>query len=300
MSAEKGRQVLAPAKVNLCLRVVGQRADGYHLLDSLMVPVDLYDELVVSVRPDSSVRVQLVCQSPGVPADRSNLTWRAAELFLQRSGLSAAVEIHLSKQIPVGSGLGGGSSDAAAILTSLNRLLGTRRDAAELACWGLELGADVPFFVHGRPARVEGIGEIVTPLPGWERIALVIAFPGVGFSTRMVYQQFDLRRARRGVSLTNQALASSIPAFAGSGRPLRELLVNDLEAVAAEGHPELLSLKKLLAQLGAEGMLMTGSGSAVFGVWPSRPAAEEAAVALRGRGTWAVAAETLELSPAAA
>ncbi|MBI1817108.1 MAG: 4-(cytidine 5'-diphospho)-2-C-methyl-D-erythritol kinase [Deltaproteobacteria bacterium] len=299
MSAPITQRVLAPAKVNLFLRVVGQRADGYHLLESLMLPVDLFDELRIAVDTDAAPHVTLRSDSPDVPADATNLAARAAVLFLQLTQIRAAVDIELVKRIPPGSGLGGGSSDAATTLTTLNRMLDAGRTADELAAWGARLGADVPFFVFGRPALVEGAGEVVSRLAGWDRIPLVLAFPGIGLSTAAVYQQYDARQDRPR-SLTKRVSATSIADFATSGRPVRELLVNDLEAVAAELRPELLSLKSLLVQFGATGALMTGSGSAVFGIWPTRAAAEVAAEVVRGRGFWAVAVETLQVSPAAA
>ncbi|MBI4518207.1 MAG: 4-(cytidine 5'-diphospho)-2-C-methyl-D-erythritol kinase [Deltaproteobacteria bacterium] len=296
-------RVLAPAKVNLFLRITGRRADGYHLLDSLMVPVDLYDELAFTIQRGGATRITLGCDRPEIPADQRNLVHAAAELLLAESGVTAAVHVELTKRIPAAAGLGGGSSDAAATLLALNRLLEARHSKAQLAQWAARLGADVPFFIYGRPARVGGVGEIVTPAEGWGGIALVVAFPGVGLSTAAIYRQYDAAGVsphRPEVSLTNPLPATSIAAFAGGKRPAWSMLVNDLEAVAAEAFPELRSLKKMLMQLGAEGALMTGSGSAVFGVWRTRSAAEVAAGAVRERGVWAVAVQTLEISPAAA
>jgi 4-diphosphocytidyl-2-C-methyl-D-erythritol kinase len=300
MNSALSERALAPAKVNLFLRIVGRRPDGYHLLDSLMVPVDLCDRIDIAVQPRSRACVVIESDSQEAPANRANLAYRAAELFLDRTGFSAEVRIVVSKQIPVASGLGGGSSDAAAVLTTLNRSLRAGRSVEELMSWAALLGADVPFFVRGRPALVQGIGEKVTPVEGWGGVPMVLAFPGSGLSTAAIYQRYDASLEPSDDSLTKRAAVTSIANLSGRRKPWRELLVNDLEAVAAEANPELLVLKNLLLQLGAEGALMTGSGSAVFGVWPTRPAAEVAAAEVRGRGVWTAAVETVEVSPAAA
>ena len=295
--------VLAPAKINLSLRVIGRRTDGYHLLQSLMVPVSLYDEVRLTVTHGDAGRIQLLCDAPGVPCGEDNLVCQAARLFLARTGVEAGLRIDLRKRIPPGSGLGGGSSDAAATLTALNRRFGTHRSAAQLASWGAEVGADVPFFVYGRPAWVEGVGEVVTPLDRWPAVSLVVAFPGSGVSTAEIYRRYDAAippPGRGRVSLTKPPSATSIAQFISGERSLPELLVNDLEAVAAEVRPELRFLKTLLVKFGAEGAVMTGSGSAVFGIWSTRAGAEKAAAEVRGRGIWAVAVETLAVSPAAA
>ena len=159
MSMEFRQQwVQAPAKVNLCLRLCGKRADGYHLIDSLMVPISLCDELRLTVRrpQQGAVRpsVSVEADSAQIPAGADNLAHRAAAAFVKATQQSIAVDIQIRKRIPVGSGLGGGSSDAAAVLLTLNRLLGYPLQPAQLANVGAGIGADVPFFVYGRPARV--------------------------------------------------------------------------------------------------------------------------------------------------
>jgi 4-diphosphocytidyl-2-C-methyl-D-erythritol kinase len=287
------RRAFAPAKINLFLRIIGRRPDGYHLLDSLMLPISLYDEIGFEVSLGGPREVLFACDRADIPSGGANLAYRAADLILQHAQVEARVSLDLRKRIPAGSGLGGGSSDAATTLLTLNDLLNLGHGRDELAGWALALGADVPFFIYGTAAHVSGIGEVVTPVEGWRGIPLVVAFPGTGLATAAVYQRYDAARGGARTSLTNPGSATSIAALAGSEKPLRELLVNDLEAVAAEVHPELLSLKNLLVQLGADGALMTGSGSAVFGIWPTRAAAETAASAVRGRGFWAEAVETL-------
>jgi 4-diphosphocytidyl-2-C-methyl-D-erythritol kinase len=277
------------------LRIHGRRADGYHLLDSLMVPISLYDELQVSVspRPKSAQNhaITVTSDSAAAPGGPANLAHRAAALFLAGVGSAPAVDIRLSKRIPVGSGLGGGSSDAAAVLLALNRLLGCPLPTADLARVAARVGADVTFFVYGRPARVGGVGEQITPLEAWEPLSLVVCSDGYPLSTKLVYSRVDL-------SLTTEPPPSNIRDLISGRRPIPELLVNDLEAAAVQIHPEVLSLKARLMEQGALGALMTGSGAAVFGVWPDAQTAENAAMRLRERGLWAESVRTLEVSPA--
>ncbi len=288
--------VLAPAKINFCLRILGRRDDGYHLLDSVMLPVALYDELTLQIAPHSphaSARPAIVVttDSDSVPGGQMNLAYRAARVFLDEAKELLDVRIHIGKQIPIGSGLGGGSSDAAAVLLVLNRLLGKPYGTEELAALGGRIGADVSFFVYGRPARVRGIGEQVAPLEAWPALHLVVCSDGFALATQRVYSKVDL-------SLTTRRPDSNITPLVIDREPISELLVNDLEAAAAQIHPEVLSLKTRLLELGASGALMTGSGSAVFGVFVDVQQAQCAAATLRTQGLWARATHTLDISPA--
>src|SRR3954462_15119471 len=151
-------RIRAPAKVNLSLRVVGRRRDGYHLIDTIMVPVDLYDEIEIT-RGKPGAKLTVACDDPRVPAGRRNLVYLAAELLLGEAAKRQPLDIYIRKRIPIGAGLGGGSSDAAAALVGLNRLLRLKKSRRELLALGAKLGADVPFFIVGRPARARGIGE---------------------------------------------------------------------------------------------------------------------------------------------
>ncbi len=289
-------RLLAPAKVNLYLRVVGRRSDGYHLLDSLVVPISLFDKLEVAVdphAPGTEESIHVVSDSAAAPGGPSNLAYRAAALFLARSGRAASVRIALGKHIPVGAGLGGGSSDAAAVLLALNRLFNAPYDRNVLAQIGGEIGADVPFFVHGTPARVGGIGDQVSTVALPQVRALVVCWDRYALSTKDVYSRVDL-------SLTSPSRPSNIPAFVSGRKLSAELLVNDLETAAAQIHPAVLALKSRLTQDGAIGTLMTGSGAAVFGIWPDMISAQGAAKRLQQCGLWAEAVDLLAVSPAAA
>jgi 4-diphosphocytidyl-2-C-methyl-D-erythritol kinase len=276
------------------LLIVGVRHDGYHLLDSTVAPIGIFDSVSVSARQAAAPAVRLRCRPYGVvPAGSENLAARAAALYLARTGLGLEVDIGLTKRIPAGAGLGGGSSDAAAVLRGLNALASQPVPAVELARWGLELGADVPLFLRGCPARMEGIGEILTPtaLPDAARGALVIVFPGTGLATKEVYARYD-------DSLTSKAVASRVPRFTTGQEPLQNWLRNDLEAAAFQVSPKLRDVKRQLRVLGACGAAMTGSGSAIFGIWQKRDDAQAAARVLRAAGFWACATEILERVPA--
>jgi 4-diphosphocytidyl-2-C-methyl-D-erythritol kinase len=285
-------RVSAPAKLNLSLSIVGHRADGYHLLDSIVVPIALFDEIVIRIAPGAAPAVSLRCDPPdAAPPGQRNLAVQAAELLLRRRGIAAHVAIALVKRIPAGTGLGGGSSDAAAVLRGLNSLLDQPVPRGHLTAWALELGADVPLFLCGGPARIQGIGERVEPCSVEVTQPLVVAFTGRALDTRAVYAKYD-------DLLTMSGALSSIRPVTSGREPLHSLVHNDLEAAAFHLQPAVRSLKKRLSALGAAGASMTGSGSAVFGWWQSWEDACAAAQQLRAAGVWARVARVLERIPA--
>lgn len=273
-------KIRAPAKINLWLRVVGKRADGYHLLDTLLLPISLYDEIIIEKRRKSGNqnalrdRLRVSSDNPSVPQGRKNLAYKAASLLLNEKGIDESVEIRIRKRIPVGAGLGGGSTDAAATLVGLNRLFRLGYTLRRLEKISSALGADVPFFIRGMPARARGIGERLTPLREVPRLWLVILYPGFPVSTRWVYRRFSPK-------LTKAIVNTSINFSLGCSANLRKLLVNDLETVTMGRYPRIGVLKEELARQGAIGTLMSGSGSSVFGVFQSRRSAERAFRRLR-------------------
>ena len=263
-------KIRAPAKINLFLRVVGRRKDGSHLLDTVLVPISLYDEIKIQKvksgndRAGSSTsRIRVTCDHPLVPAGRKNIAFRAADLIMKTADIDQRVSIHVHKNIPVGAGLGGGSSDAGAILVALNRLFRLGYSLRKLETLGLLLGADVPFFIRGRPARARGIGERLTPLVKFRRFWLVILYPEFPVSTAWVY-------AKVRPKLTKPKVNTSIIASLRSFTEIRKVLVNDLEAVSIGKYPRIGLLKERLRREGAGGVLMSGSGSSVFGVFANR------------------------------
>ena len=271
-------KIRAPAKINLSLRVVGQRRDGYHLLDTIMVPVSLYDEIEIrKIRPARAKKrkanplIKVTCGHPLVPRGEKNSAYRAARLLMQRAGSDQPVHVHVRKRIPVGAGLGGGSTDAAATLVGLNRLLNLRLSAAKLEKMALSVGADVPFFIRARPARARGIGERLQPIRKLTRFWAVIVYPGFAVSTARVFKSLCS-------ALTKPAPNTSILSSLESLEKLAGLLHNDLESVTLKRYPKLNLIKARLLHEGAAGGLMSGSGSSVFGVFASK---DEAAKALR-------------------
>jgi 4-diphosphocytidyl-2-C-methyl-D-erythritol kinase len=276
-------QSLAPAKINVYLRIVGRRPDGYHLLDSLMAPISLYDEIDIAVTSSeqraASPGAELVvsCDDPTVPGGETNLAYKAAALVCQEAGVQARIRIHLHKGIPAGAGLGGGSSNAATVLKSLNALLALGWSEARLCQLGARLGADVPFFIPCRPARIGGIGDSVTPVTPLPARSVVLVVPPFSVSTAWAYQRFD--------ELLPLDPASAQPwQFTPGQWPAREWLINDLERAVLPAYPSLAALKEALRHLGAEGVLMSGSGSAVFGIFRHCTAAEQAVTALHAHG----------------
>lgn len=244
----------APAKLNLFLHVTGRRPDGYHLLQSAFRMIDLADRLSFTLRSDGLIR--RVNDVPGVPTE-TDLVIRAARLLREATATRLGADITVCKRIPMGGGLGGGSSDAATTLIALNRLWGTRLRRVELAALGLRLGADVPFFIHGRTAFVEGIGERMETL-SLTPTCYVVLSPGVEIPTREIFQSEDLTRDSEPIKISD---------FVGGATR------NDLQAVACRLYPEVLDAIEWLSSYAPA--RMTGSGSCIFAEFDGISAATE-------------------------
>jgi len=282
-------EVTAPAKLNLGLRVVGRRADGYHELRSLFVPLDWADELAVEVddAPEASVELALAGPESGIPAGASNLAVRAAARFLEGAGLRARVRIALTKRLPAAAGLGGGSSDAGAVLRALAALFPDALSGPRLAQVALGVGADVPFFLDPRPARVSGVGERIEALAGVPRMAVLLANPGIPLSTADVFRAYDALSGDP-PSLT---IPGPDPTLGADSGPLEESaslsvaalarrLHNDLEAAAVRLCPPIARLQERIRRAGALGVGMSGSGATVFGLFEDEAGAAAAQAAL--------------------
>ncbi len=259
--------VLSPAKINLLLKVLGKRADGYHDLYTLMEPISLFDKISIDSVEGEGISIE--CAEANVPSDSSNLAWRAADLFLEYTGLTRSLSIKIEKSIPVGAGLGGGSSNAASVLMALNKLLHTGLDDEELKKMAEEIGSDVPFFILKSPALATGRGEVLrrVSLPG---LCYILINPGFSVSTSWVYNNLDLtNKPEDNILSYSDKLFESVTTLVGN-------LTNDLEAVTLTKFPEISGLKKLLIKSGADGALMSGSGSTVFGLFTEEKRAEEA------------------------
>ena len=272
--------VKAPAKINLFLRVTGRRADGYHTLQTRMQKVGLFDLLKVQ-RGGEGVRLH--CVGADLPENADNLVHRAASLFLetvaQRRGRTlGGVKISLTKNIPIAAGLGGGSSDAAAALKALNSLFETGLTAGELAAMGLELGADVPFFLADTPAALAvGIGEILTPVAPLSGCFVLLVNPGFSVSTRWVYQTFALTKEEKTTIFENFRESADPAVRLGLSVTVKGLpaaLENDLETVTITRYPEIGRIKEELLAHGAVAALMSGSGPTVFALFSDQQAAE--------------------------
>jgi 4-diphosphocytidyl-2-C-methyl-D-erythritol kinase len=260
-------EVSVPAKINLWLEVIRKREDGYHDLSSLMLPVGIYDTLELESCEGEGIHLE--CSNPAVPADASNLAWRAAEAFWGAVRVGGGVHIRIRKQIPVAAGLGGGSADAAAVLLALNRMHGNGLAPPRLVAMAHSLGADVPFFLYQRPALATGIGEQLDPVEGLPDYPLVMVKPPLEVSTRWVYESLKLTRGESRIRLRTLL-----------ARPwqLLEVMENDLESVTLTQYPALDQIKQWFIGKGAVGALMSGSGPTVFGVFRQRNEAAEIGV----------------------
>lgn len=273
------RTLLAPAKINLCLHVLGKRPDGYHDLAMLMQQVDLHDRIELSLNTGGQVQVR--CAGVTLADGEENIAARAARALLALAGSRRGVEIVIDKQIPVAAGLGGGSSDAAAVLTGLNDLLGLGLTGERLRAIGVTLGADVPFFLYGPTAWATGIGDRLAPVPPLPPVWYVLVNPGVAVSTAWVYQN---------LGLTSRSEVAKLPGFPGTVPALVAYLHNDLEAVTAARYPVVHEIKAALLARGALGALMSGSGSTVFGLFADQVSAQNAAAQLAAAYPWRVIA----------
>ncbi len=274
-------QVLAPAKINLSLKILGRRSDGFHEIETLIAPVSLFDEIQIEKQARG---IDFQCDDPSVPQGDDNLVVRAAKAFFDQTKQKGGVAIELQKKIPHGAGLGGGSSDAAATLLALNQIFETKLPREELVKLGSKIGSDVPFFIFGSAAMCKGRGEIVTPAKLNQQLSILLLKPDFSVSTSWAYSRWQQSRAIPSVSYAAQE-------FAG------QTFVNDLERPVFEKFVFLAELKMWLlkqAEIGAA--LMSGSGSTMFAVM--RPNADVDLLAKRvrtevDREIWIFATQTL-------
>jgi 4-diphosphocytidyl-2-C-methyl-D-erythritol kinase len=279
--------IRAHAKINLDLRVLGTRADGFHELRTVFQAISLHDTIECVPRPGPFA---IECSTAGVPLDRSNLIWQAAEALwcaLRRTGPVRDVSIRLEKRIPVEAGLGGGSADAAATLLALARTWRVPLRPAQLTDVAATLGADVPFFLSGGTALGLGRGDEVYPLADLPRHWVVLLMPGFGVSTRDAYAWYDGER-------TLARPSAREPQYVPGPWPSRAAqMINDLEAPIARHHPEIDQMKTALRRAGALAAAMSGSGSTVFGLFQRRHDASLAVERLSASGWRVLLTESL-------
>lgn len=267
-------EVNAYAKINLSLDIVGRREDGYHTVDMVMQSVSLCDRVRVTFNDSGEIR--LTCSKPHIPLDARNTAYKAAQYFLDAVGLPLGVEIHVEKRVPDQAGMGGGSADAAAVLRAMNQLCAEKYgeeplNTAELLYLGMRIGADVPFCILNGTQRCGGVGEIMIPLADMPSCGLIIVKPDVSVSTPEAYRLCDTKPdsgARYTENMVRSVEQRSLEAIA---RNLGNRFDDALQL------PEVQAIKKALLKSGAMNALMTGSGSAVYGIYRDKDAAQRAA-----------------------
>ncbi|MDK2867858.1 MAG: 4-diphosphocytidyl-2-C-methyl-D-erythritol kinase [Clostridiales bacterium] len=252
--------VKAHAKINLTLDVIGKRPDGYHDVEMIMQQISLHDVVTISLRDEDS-QIHLTNTVSHLPTDSTNLAYRAAMLMREAYGIQSGFNIHIEKHIPVAAGLAGGSTDAAAVITGIAKLMALPAETASLETIGLKIGADVPFCIRGGCAIARGLGEILEPIKGLDYAWLLLVKPNFGVSTKEVYGNLDLSAIE-----TRPNTQAMVAALRDNQRvTVVSELCNVLETVTIKRYPEVAAIKKQLVSFGAEGVLMSGSGPTVFG-----------------------------------
>ncbi len=260
------------AKLNLYLEVLNKRKDNYHNIKTIFERIDLADKIILKSRRDKEIKV--TCNVTAVPRDNTNLAWRSAKLLQDSFNIDKGVDIKIIKRIPVGSGLGGGSSNAASVLLGLNKLWKLNLAQNKLAGLAGKLGCDVPFFIYNSPfALGEARGDKIKPLKALYSVRLwhILVVPNIEVSTASIYKRWDkyfktfkLTVPRYNVNIMNLALKK------GNFPLIGDALFNSLEPVTAALYPQIDAIKERLIQLGVKSILMSGSGPAVFGIVSSR------------------------------
>lgn len=259
--------VKAHAKINLGLRVLRKREDGFHDIETIFHRINLFDELTIAAAQHA---ISISSNTTIIPTDDNNLCWKAVELLRTEIGTERGASIHLKKNIPVGAGLGGGSSDAAAVLTSLPKVWDVTIEPSTLAAMALQLGSDVPFFLHNRSAYAEGRGERLTfiklSIPYW----IVLITPNIHISTAWAYRELS---ARKKLDVHAERLYDGATCKVAG---IATLMTNDFEDVVFETYPKIAEMKRQLRASGAAYALMSGSGSSVYGLFDDETNARRA------------------------
>jgi 4-diphosphocytidyl-2-C-methyl-D-erythritol kinase len=268
------QKVKSFAKINLFLHVTSKRKDGYHNLNSLMTQIDLCDDIYLEF---FKKKLTVFCDHPDVPEDESNIAYKAAEMFFntietnnqkEQKGLS----ITIKKKIPVGGGLGGGSSNAAAVLTALNSHFKKPFSTPQLMKMGLSLGADIPFFIFNSPALATGVGEKLEKIKTLKPFYIVLCNPGVHASTAKVYKNIDFKLTTKQKYNINTGLSVLVR---GMDFDIREIMHNDLEESACRLYPEIRTTKEEMELVMGKRVFMTGSGSSLFALFTKFEKAEK-------------------------
>ncbi len=267
------------AKINWSLRILGRRPDGYHEIDTFLQTISLHDTIHFTATETAEIR--LSCDDQTLPIDARNLVYRAAAALQSSHAQGKGARIHLEKRIPSHAGLGGGSSDAAATLIGLSHIWKIEASSAQLNEIAGNLGADVPFFLHGGTGRGTGIGTRITPLADADKRFPLIIKPNAGVSTAESYRALN---APSLTTLSGDTILSSSPSLGSFDSDL----VNDFEGSVFKREPEINRAKAALKKAGAQGVMLAGSGSAVFGIFDKREAQERAIQAIELEPGWRV------------
>lgn len=270
--------LLSYAKVNLTLEVSRLRPDGFHDIDSIAQIIGLTDELVIERAGEGAIEV--ATERGDAPSGKDNTVYKACEAFFDATGVKGGARCFLTKNIPAQAGLGGGSGNAAAAIAGLSRLYGCDHGANEMAAMAAKVGSDAALFVYGGTIRMRGRGEQVAPLPDAPEMHLVVVKPEVGVSTAWAYAELDKserERAQGASDAVERAIRS------GDKTALIECLANDFDPVVTASFAEIDAAKRMLREAGAEAAMLSGSGSALFGVFESAEAARLAGERLTGK-----------------
>lgn len=253
--------VKAPAKINLYLEIINKRQDGYHNIESIMHTISLFDILeLTEIQED---KIELICKNCNLPSnDKKNLVYKAVMKFKERYNINKGIKIKLTKNIPMGAGLGGGSSDAAATLLALNKIWNINDNIKHLEILGAELGADVPFFITGGTAKISGIGDIVEKIDSDLNYDFILVKPNFGVSTVYAYSKikFPLTNPQKITTIINNVVKNTLDFDVA-----KVLFFNRFEEFVFSEYPEIKQIKKTLNELGCVS-LMSGSGATVFGL----------------------------------
>ena len=279
--------VSSPAKVNLYLRIVGKRPDGYHELETVMLPLDFGDQ--ITLQPQK-IGLTLECDNPALPTDDSNLALRAAKRLAEAFGVEAGAKITLKKRTPLAAGLGGGSSNAAAVLRGLNRLWNLNAPSEKLRAIAASMGSDISFFMADGAALCRGRGEQVEAIPCKFSGTILLVNPGFGISTKWAYENWAKAAAESRLTAPAPEVSLLLRALAEDDLAgVSGCLFNSLEAPSIRKFPVLELIKKAMRDGGAAGALMSGSGATLFGLFADAKAAETSAREMReqfGPSVW--------------
>ncbi|MDD5021552.1 MAG: 4-(cytidine 5'-diphospho)-2-C-methyl-D-erythritol kinase [Endomicrobiaceae bacterium] len=274
----------APAKINLYLEIINKRPDGYHNIESVMHTVGLFDILEFDL--NNNPKIELSCSDKSLPVDSTNIVYKTAKKMQKKYNIKQGIKIHLTKNIPTGAGLGGGSSDSATTIKALNKIWNINASKEELESFAKTLGADIPFFFTGGTAKVEGIGEIVTKIPSKNNFFVVLVKPNFGVSTAYAYSKVKM-------PLTNQheihRITNALREKAFTTQVAKELLFNRFEEFVFPENLEIEKIKKTLESFGCAS-LMSGSGATVFALTSGQEQSDEVVkqLGIYKWNTWAV------------